>query len=158
MMYLPRPDHNPFHQAALPTFNIGLADRSRRGVGAMGEKTAAHLLEQSGYQVSFCRVGEKRGDLSVASLHTGEVFKVEVKTARRCKDGKWRFTLYLKAKIDHRHADVVILLAVLDSGRVIPFVVPTTFLMGQHQAVITSHPETYKGKLAVYRQKGVIQL
>lgn len=157
-MYLPRPDHHPFHQPTLPNFNIGLADRSRRGVGAMGEQTATHLLEQSGYQVSFCRVGEKRGDLSAVSLHTGEVFKVEVKTARQCKDGKWRFTLWLKNKIDHRHADVVMLLAVLASGRVVPFVVPVDTLADQHQAVITSHPETYKGKLAAYRQQGVIQL
>lgn len=145
-------------QLILPSFATALADRSRRGIGALGEKTAAHLLEQSGYQVSFCQLKQKRGDLRAVSTATGQIHQVEVKTARRCKDGKWRFTLWLKNKIDHRHADVVMLLAVLESGRVITFVVPVEQLADQHQAVITSHPEKYNGKLARYRQQGVIAL
>jgi len=124
----------------------------------MGERTAAQLLEHSNYLVSFTRRGERRGDLRAVDPSTGQIHLVEVKTARRCKDGKWRFTLFLKNKIDHRHADTVMLLAVLESGRVIPFVIPINILQDQRQAVITSHPETYTGKLAAYRSQGVIQL
>lgn len=145
-------------QLTLPSFATALADRSRRGIGALGEKTAAHLLKQSGYVVSFCQVGQKRGDLRAVSTATGQVHQVEVKTARRGKDGKWRFTLYLAGKTDHRHADVLMLLAVLESGNIITFVVPVAQITDKHHAVITSHPATYAGKLAAYRQQGAIAL
>jgi len=153
-MNLQKPGLSSQAQLTLPSFTIALADRSRRGIGAMGERIAAQLLEKSSYQVSFTRPREKRGDLRAVDPATGQVHLIEVKTARRCKDGKWRFTLYLKNKINHRHADTVMLLAVLESGRAIPFVIPSNILANQHQAVITSHPETYTGKLAAYRITG----
>src|SRR5688572_14656610 len=106
-------------QPNLPTLSVALAQRSRRSIGVMGERAAAALLEASNYQVSFTRIGEKRGDLRAINAATGQVHYIEVKTARRCKDGKWRFTLFLTNKIDHRHADTVMLLAVLESGRLI---------------------------------------
>jgi Holliday junction resolvase-like predicted endonuclease len=124
----------------------------------MGEQVAARLLGQSGYSVSFMQARQKRGDLRVVELATGEVHYVEVKTARRGKDGKWRFTLYKKGKTDHRNADFVVLLAILESGRAVPFVIPIVVLEQRKQAVIGKHPESYVGKLAAYRQSGEIRL
>lgn len=146
-------------QPALPTFSPStLADCSRRGIGALGELHAARLLEESGYQVSFTRLHEQRGDLRAIDCKTGQIFRIEVKTARCCIDHKWRFTLYIPGRTDHRHSDVVMLLAIIESGRFISFVVPVSILKNQRQAVITSNPETYAGKLADYRLTGAIKL
>jgi alkylation response protein AidB-like acyl-CoA dehydrogenase len=145
-------------QYTLPGLQISLSDRSRRAVGALGERLAAALLEKAGYVVSFTQPGQQRGDLVAIQPGTGEMIFVEVKTARRGRDGKWRFTLRKRGCTDHRHADVVILLAVLKSGRPVPFVVPVDTLRHKNHAVITSHPEAYNGRLAVYRQQGAIQL
>lgn len=142
----------------LPGLEMALSEENRRGIGALGERLAAHLLEKAGYRVSYTRPGEKRGDLRVIDQTTGEIIRVEVKTARRGKDRKWRFTLRKRRHTDHRRADVVILLAVLKSGRAIPFVVPVDVIRHRHAVAITSHPEDYSGKLAVYRQRGGIQL
>jgi hypothetical protein len=142
----------------LPGLEMALSEENRRGIGALGERLAAHLLERAGYLVSHTRPGERRGDLRVVDQTTGEIVRVEVKTARRSQDKKWRFTLRKRGHTDHRQSDIVILLAVMPSGRAIPFVVPVHVLRHQNQAVITSHPETYGGKLAVYRQRGEIQL
>jgi len=124
----------------------------RRAVGALGEMAAAKLLEMRGYRVSFTGAAEKRGDLRVVSPVTGEVVRVEVKTARRCKDGKWRFTLKKKQHTDYRHSDVVVLLAVIGGGAVVPFVIPVADLGERSQVCITSSPAKYAGRWARYRQ------
>lgn len=131
-----------------------LSNRSHTAVGALGERTGWLLFEKAGYRVS--RPAEKgRGDLRVVDPQTGQAAYVETKTARRCKDGKWRFTLVVKGHTDHRDADYVLLLAVLPSGQAIPFLVPIGALADQHQAVITSNPLSYAGKLAAYRRSSM---
>lgn len=138
-------------QMTLTGLEVLLSDRGRTCVGQMGEMLAFKLFEQSGYQVSS---GSKRkGDLKVTDTTTGETFNVEVKTARKAKLRKrWQFILYKANKTDHRHSDYVLLLPVLDSGTVIPFLIPTSVLADQRQCIITGHPRTTNGKLAVYRQ------
>lgn len=133
---------------------LALANRTHREIGAVGERWLKEALTKQGYRVAYAAQGEKRGDLSVVDVITGEVRKIEVKTARRCKDGKWRFTLVKDGHTDHQHADMVALLAVMDSGRIVPFVMPVEVVSNQRQAVITSHPERYQGKLARWRVEG----
>lgn len=145
-------------QLTLPKLTFYLSDESRKGIGVMGEVMAAQLLEKAGYAVSFTQHRQKRGDLRVVAPKTGEIKRVEVKTARRTTDGKWRFLLWKKGCTDYRHADVVILLAVLKSGRAVPFVIPVDDLGERAQVAITSHPENYSGRWAQYRQKGVLRL
>lgn len=133
-----------------------LANRSHNAVGALGERTAWLLFEKAGYAVN--RAGAHRGDLRVIRPDTGEFANVEVKTARRCKDGKWRFTLIVGKngeKTDHRDADYVLLLPVLSSGQAVPFLIPVDVLANQRQAVITSDPLRYSGKLAAYRRSNL---
>lgn len=136
----------------LPGMQIALADRGRKAIGLMGELIAKRLFESACYSVVTPQPKQHRGDLVVTDTFTGEMLKIEVKTARRGKDGKWRFTLWKKNHTDHRDADYVVLLPVLKSGRVVPFVIPVSELENQKQAVITSHPENYAGRLSVYRR------
>lgn len=123
--------------------------RARVYTGAAGEMMVTRALEARGYEVSRDRT---RGDLKVITPD-GEIVGVEVKTARKCSDGKWRFLLRKDGHQDHRKSDVVIMLCVMRTGDVVPFVVPTSVLVDQRQAVITSLPYTYAGKLAAYRQR-----
>lgn len=132
---------------------LALAKRTHREIGAVGERWLAEALERQGYRVAYTGAGEKRGDLVVVDVVSGEVRKIEVKTARRAKDGKWRFTLVKEGCTSHLHADLVALLAVTESGRVIPFIMPVEAVQQQRQAVITSHPERYAGKLARWRME-----
>lgn len=137
----------------LPGITLALSDHGRNALGALGEQWARLKLESSGYAVRYERQ-PGQGDLTAVSRATGEIFHVEVKTARRCSDKKWRFLLWKKNKQDHRQADIVLLLAVLPTGHVVPFVVPSVNLAKQRQAVITSHPNRYGGKLSAFRQRG----
>jgi len=129
---------------------------NRRALGALGERMAAHLLTEAGYLV----ISPKRahsGDLRAIVGANG--FCVEVKTARKSCDGKWRFTLYKPGHTDFRDSDVVLLLAVLQSGRCIPFAIPVAEIESDRQQIcITSHPERYAGRWAIYRQDGSIIL
>ncbi len=134
----------------------GVLAGSGQALGAAGEMWLWSALEAQGYRVAYA--GQKRGDLRCVNVFTGEVVKIEVKTARQTVDGKWRFTLWKAGKTDHRHADMVALLAVTASGRVIPFLVPVGELAGQRAAVISSHPERYAGKLARWRCSGEVRL
>lgn len=137
---------------------LALASRTHREIGAVGERWLKEALERQGYRVAYGHMGSKNGDLAVVDVTTGEVRKIEVKTAREGRDGKWRFTLFKAGHADHRHADMVVLLAVMASGRVVPFVMPVEAVAAQRQAVITSHPERYAGKLARWRVEGSISL
>lgn len=143
-------------QPTLLGMEVHLSDRNRKGVGTAGEITAQLLFEKAGYAVRLA--GIQKGDLTVIDTTTGESWNVEVKTSRRNRDGKWRFKLFVKGHTSHLHADVVLLLAVLKSGRCVPFLVPVAEIANQRQAVICSHPDSYSGKLAQYRQIGVLRL
>jgi hypothetical protein len=142
---------NEGKQSLMPGFEMALADRGRQAIGHIGEMVAWAMLEKAGFQVSYGH--ERRCDLRCTNPDTGETHYIEVKTARRGKtDRKWRFLLWKKGSQDHTGADYVLLLAALDSGLCVPFLVPVEVLEKQHQAVISCHPLNYNGKLAAYRQ------
>jgi hypothetical protein len=135
-------------QMTFPELECHMA-HSRVSVGAWGEVMAARALEVNGYRV---RTDHQVGDLTAYS-RWGEIFHVEVKTARRASDKKWHFTLWKNGSQDHRCADIVILLCVLPTGRVVPFVVPIHVLASKKAVCISSWPWRYKGQLAPYRQQ-----
>lgn len=134
-------------QAAFPLLN-DFRHFNGNDIGARGEQIVAHALQQSGYKVS---TAHDIGDLTVVSPQ-GEILYVEVKTARRSVDKKWRFLLFKVGSQDHRKADIVVLLCLLKSGDAVPFVVPRSALTHKHQACISSMPQSYRGYLARYRQ------
>ncbi|GIL12528.1 MAG: hypothetical protein BroJett038_12480 [Chloroflexota bacterium] len=143
-------------QPPLPGFEFVIPDIHRRTLGFAGERTAAQLLTEAGYHVTQSRRCE--GDLKAQNRQTGELFRVEVKTAMCCRDGKWRFLLFKRSRFgstDYRNSDIVLLLAVIESFQVVPFVVPVAALgRSRVQLVITSHPLRYAGWLAAFRRSG----
>jgi len=94
--------------------------------GYLGEMVILEALRDSQkYQGSPTKTYHK-GDLHVVNRKTGEYFRVEVKTAKRTKNG-WQFCLrkhdkYGQTNIDD--ADIVVLLCVGLSGAFWPFVLP----------------------------------
>jgi len=139
-----------FRQPALPGFAALVYPRPRRSsIGWMGEVTAQHALNAAGYQVRPGRRGE--GDLYAVDCRSGETFRVEVKTAMRSTDRKWRFLLWKRGRTDYRHSDVVVLLAVLDDFSYVPFAIRVADLGQRSQLCITSHPASYRGWLSPYR-------
>lgn len=118
-------------------------------LGVHGEQVAMALFEKNGYRV--LRPGIKSGDLLVVHLETGEVNKIEVKTARRNSAGRWQFNLRKKGKTDSRYSDYVLLMAVIVSGRVVPFLIPSEEVSARSQVTLFSHPDRYNGKYSDYR-------
>lgn len=98
----------------------------RAYLGMWGEEWLKGKLERCGYQVSNAHKGEFRGDLRVVDQVTGEVFRLEVKTARAGKDKRYRFCLRKKGHTDIAHADYVALLCVSRWGTVTPYLAPVT--------------------------------
>ena len=144
------------NQLALPGFEVKTAPieiLNRRTLGRLGEFTVWNALERAGYHVRRARMFQ--GDLHAISPD-GEIFHVEVKTARRGGDGKWRACLQKRGCCDHKHADLVVLLAVC-GVQAVPFVIPAAKLPGR-QCVITSDPQRYAGRLAVFRQDTSLKL
>ncbi|MBZ0284053.1 MAG: hypothetical protein K8L97_25155 [Anaerolineae bacterium] len=143
-----------FHQPCLPTFEKLIYGRPfRRTLGWMGEKTVQNALECAGYRVQLGRPHE--GDLHVIHPNTGQLWRVEVKTALRSVDRKWRFSLWKHGHTDYRDSDVVVLLPTHSNFEAVPFVIPTNELGQRSQLVITSDPETYRGMLACYRKEQI---
>lgn len=139
-----------FAQPALPGFASLVYPTPRRFMlGHMGEMTVQNALNAAGYQARKGRHNE--GDLHVVDRSTGQILYVEVKTAMRSTDRKWRFTLFVRGKTDYRHSDVIVLLAVLDDFTYVPYAIPVPDLGSRSQLCITSHPATYAGWLAPYR-------
>lgn len=90
-------------------------------------------------------------DIEVIDSNGDSVLKVEVKAARKGKDGKWRATLYKRDATDYRKSDVVLLLCCeCGTDYAIPYVIPTKDIDQPHIA-ITSDPRAYAGKWASYR-------
>lgn len=143
-------------QAELPGLQYALSNRSHRAVGTLGEHYAAALLASAGYVVGNTQPGQKRGDLLAVDPDTGECIRVEVKTARRAKNGQWQFLLHKHdrhGRTSCHHADVVILLCALKTGRAVPFVIPCNVIGKRQRISISSYPTTYAGKWAQYRQR-----
>lgn len=139
-------------QLPLPNFEQFLTSPSRHVLGTQGEQLVYRAISQLGYKVTYTRRGWEHGDLRAIQPETGEILNIEVKTARQACDGKWRFTLLKRGCTSHAGVDFVILLAVVEWGKPVPFVIPQKAVAAQHQAVITSDPKRYAGKLACYRQ------
>jgi hypothetical protein len=126
---------------------------SRHGLGVAGERIASAALINAGYEVTTLQRGGT--DLRAKNPLTGELFKVEVKTARRSKDKKWRFALQTQ-RTSHLKSDVVMLQQILDSGAVYTYVIPAQDL--GNRKLITVPSANYSGKWAAYRQSSTPRL
>lgn len=135
-------------QMTMPELTAHLS-HGRVAIGNAGENLIARAFQDNGYTV---RTAYDNGDLHVFDSD-GELFHVEVKTARRNTRGTWVFTLYKKGSQNHRYTDFVVLLCVMKSGFSVPFVIPTMAVRDINAISITSYPQTYAGRFATYRQR-----
>ena len=145
-------------QLKLFQMEVHLSDMKRRAVGSAGEVMALMLLERSGYEVVTLPPSARRGDLLAISKATGESWRVEVKTARRNADGRWKFNLVKDGHTDCKCSDVVLLLAILKTGRAVPFVISVTHIGKLRSIQFRSHPLDYSGRWAKYRQGKTLML
>jgi len=136
----------------LRLFDMRIEKVNRWTVGSAGELVAYDLLERAGYEVARIGRGDKRGDLLAIDKDTGEMWRIEVKTSRNTGRG-WRFSLFKAGHTDCRHADVVMLLAVLKNGKCVPFVIPVSAVGNRKTIEFRREPKDYTGQWAAYRQK-----
>lgn len=126
-----------------------------RVTGYLGEILILELLKDTRWRAYQPRA-HHIGDLVVTDTSTGEILKVEVKTARRgTYQGRWQFLLRKHDQhgvTDISHSDIVILLAIDDNNRIYPYVIPSKFMEQRTKVALTSHPEKYSGRIASFRQ------
>lgn len=135
-------DPRPYRQISLLPVEV-----THTALGAFGEYLVARLLAEQGWrQLEH----HKRGDLTMANCD-GEIIDVEVKTARRGVNGHWQFCLKKAGHTDCSAADIIVLLAVLDCGKPVPFVIPQSDLTTKMLSIPKS-PTNYSGRYARYRQ------
>lgn len=111
-------------------------------LGAWGESYVWQECRKAGFNVAVAHEG---GDLVVNGLI------VEVKTAAQGHDQRYRFCLCKEGSTNHRRAEVVVLLAVANSGLVSVFVVPIEALTLKDNITIPKL-RGYRGKYAEYRK------
>ena len=103
------------------------------------------------YRVKRLRYGGH--DLELTHRVTGEIIRIEVKAARRGKDKKYRATAFKRGATDYRKSDYIVFYTFpvgCAGANPVPFIIPVKEWNKPH-IVITSHPESYSGKLKVYR-------
>ncbi|MCU0481684.1 MAG: hypothetical protein MUE54_10810 [Anaerolineae bacterium] len=119
-------------------------------MGKAGEAYAEKQFMDMGYKVTY-PTEYKQGDLRVVDVTTGEIVRVEVKTARRGQNGRWQVCFRKGKKTDCHHADLVVMQLVLDSGQVIPYFIPSSDI-GMLQGTSFSNATSPSGKWAGYRR------
>lgn len=119
--------------------------------GYLGEMVILEALRGNDKYRGLLAKSNKTGDMHVVNKDTGEYFKVEIKTAKRGKQG-YQFCLRKNdrhGQTNISHADIVILLCVGLSGAFWPFVVPKEVFGRQKKAHIRNIETT---KYSEYRQ------
>ncbi|MDX2161163.1 MAG: hypothetical protein SF162_07560 [bacterium] len=138
-----------------PLFDVQmLTAPNAKAFGRMGEQIVFRALERQGYQVITAREREYRGDLVVIDPVTGQVTRIEVKTARPGAQG-YQFCLERHGRYAFTtlsHSDVLILMAITRAGLPVPFVIPAQAYPRIKKLTIASEPTRYAGKYARFRQ------
>lgn len=151
--------HNPSRSkpsssflAAMLAFN---AKTSNMNVGDAGERLGIALLQDSGYK-AIKPAGKHAGDIHAVCRKTGELFKVEVKTSTWSQDHKrWQFCLKKHRHTDCQHSDFILFI-LIEKSRAFTYLVPSAFLAGITQFAIRSTPEQYKGRIAPFFNRGLL--
>lgn len=128
---------------------------TRYELGKWGEVFVMRRLLENGWKVSW---GRKGLDSDLVACYNESVIQIEVKTATRGKDSKWRATLMKAGKYgstDHNKADVVILIC-QNNAELTYYVIPTKDIKNRRHLVITSNPRTYTGRWSKYRRESLV--
>lgn len=130
---------------------------SHNDIGCHGEKYAAQLFRDAGYIVRNCSHERHSGDICIVDPVTGELLKIEVKTAIESHRGRYGFCLIKAGHTSIKHSDFVLLLCIDKHGKHYSYLIPTELIFSQH-LTISSNPETYRGKYAPFRVRGQVSL
>lgn len=134
-----------------------LHPHNRAILGLWGEKYIAHKLDFLGFP-NFIPDKPHRGDIEIRDTS----MRIEVKTARLGKYGKFRFTLKNSVKStggtnlwDENNSVTYVALVIKDTSE--DFMEPYIYLIpksaipyGKTHIVISSHPTKYKGRYSQY--------
>lgn len=125
--------------------------------GDYGENMAKRVLEDSGYIVENQAKSAFQGDLWTKCIQTGEITKIEVKSASQ-SHGKYRFCLYKRGHTSHLYCAFVFLVAIDSYGKEFYYLIPHFELSSVTYITINSHPTVYAGRYAKYRVRGQVNL
>lgn len=120
----------------------------RQQLGAYAESMAARYF--SVRHGTWLHPDRHGGDITIRTID-GELLRVEVKAASMGKDGKWRFRTRCKGHCDHNKSDLLLLMA-KTGGFFTAFLMPVWVVKNVNCVSIGSHPKTYAGKYAKFRQ------
>lgn len=126
---------------------------TRLELGAWGELYVMGRLIEAGWSADF---GQQGRDSDVVAISPqGIVHQIEVKSARKGKDNKWRATLIKDGHTNHNKADVVVFIC-QNSDELTFFVVPVEEIRDCRVMVISSNPRTYNGRWSAYRKESLV--
>lgn len=124
--------------------------------GFVGERVVMEHLSSSDWHTHQA-ASVNCGDVIATNRVTGETLRLEIKTAKKAKNGQYQFCITKADKhgaTDYRHSDVVILICVDAAGGFYLYVIPASSLkLGQQRLSISSHPTVYNGKYSCFRQR-----
>lgn len=124
-------------------------------IGNAGEKLAIAMLQDAGFK-AYKPEGKHAGDIHAVDRHTGEIFTIEVKTSSYSETSKkWQFCLNKGKHTSISHSAYVLLICVSKTG-LFTYLIPSDFLAGMKQLSITSRPESYRGKIAAFHNRGAL--
>jgi hypothetical protein len=136
--------------------SFGAASLARRAhFGNAGEILTVELLREflpAHYDVK--KVNVNGYDVRITDKLTGQITRVEVKSARQANDGKYRATLYKRGHCNAgKHSDLIVFWVVTPTsgGVAYPFFIPTHFVQHKTFLCVTSDPTKYAGELSRYR-------
>ena len=121
--------------------------------GYLGELLVMEALIYSDWK-AYQPKARKIGDIIATNKDTGECLKIEVKTARQSKAGRWQFLLYKNdehGQTDCSYSDVVVLVCISKAGLIFSFILPASEITS-NKVSISSHPLEYSGKYARFYQ------
>lgn len=128
---------------------LRLGYSSPQTLGKYGEQFAFAWLKSSGYVVADVSQDSGNGDLRVTIPDTGEIVRVEVKTATRGNDNRFQFCLKNRFA-DIQESDYVLFLIVDRHSTLYHYVVPTAILGKTSKLSLRTHPTRYRGKIAPF--------
>lgn len=122
--------------------------------GELGESLFCAMLGDKWHAVkpSDCHCG----DYWITDKTTGETLKVEIKTSKKSKAGRYNFSLKKSdkyGKTDYQDSDLLVMIAIDNAGNPFAYVIPTQAL-NVKKVCIPTHPTRYGGKYAKWLQRG----
>lgn len=124
--------------------------------GNYGENYVIDRLKSSGYIASKIKHLLFCGDIQCTAPHTGEILKIEVKTANCNYHGRYHFCLRKPGKTDCTYSDYVALLCIDSWGNHFLYMVQSSLFAGAKHFSVTSHPTAYQGKIAPFLVRSAI--